>query len=783
MKHLINILINILIKSTFILAAVCIVFMSASRAQEGYSQYTGSGTLGGSGTMVQERMVTGTTAGWRMVSTPFTSTAFSALGMVNIGAGNNNVLTLNTANSNAWVGLHTLGLTSSSAMGAGKGYLVYFGGTSPYTGVNGSTVATNLSFSGTPNTSNVSVTGLSDGSSATTYGWSVVGNPFASGITFSDLTRTNLDDAYYIWDATAGTWASYVNGTSSPSGKLTGIIPPMQGFLVKANAASPALTFPTSARTTATPNTQLRATSPFSQRMYLRVTDPANGRVDEAALLAHSQATTAFEGSYDAYKLNSWTAGALNLATRSSDGHLLSIQATGEWDTALWVPMQVQTTQNGTLTVEADLSDVDAGQPVWLEDLHLNVQHDLRLGAYTYAHMANVADRFRIHFRALVPVVVQLNGAVRYGTATGLPMAQAQLQIGSASQPVATTTSSPQGEFGFSAVPAGQYAITVLPAQGWGGVNATDAVLVARHFAGQQGLTGLAELAADVTGGGSVNATDALSILNRYTGQISSFPGLGGDFVWTPSSLVLGGQSSQSIGVAVLAKGDVNMSYVTGTGLRTTQPRLGERGALWLSEGEVEVPVFAASAMDPAAVSLEWLLPAGVRVLEVRPSMPSVAGFSMLQRGTVCRVAWYGAHAQSLREGDELCRIRVSGAVDGIWSLGSASELADERGMAYAEPALSMPRLLRSGQGGTPAGAGSSVTVSAYGGRVYVGGVSGPYSLELMDVRGRMVWSTTGSAEAFHTPVPALASGLYVARLVSGGENHLVKFRVNGGVQ
>ena len=45
-----------------------------AHAQEGYSQYTGSGTLTGSGSITQERVVTGTTAGWRLFSTPFTRT-------------------------------------------------------------------------------------------------------------------------------------------------------------------------------------------------------------------------------------------------------------------------------------------------------------------------------------------------------------------------------------------------------------------------------------------------------------------------------------------------------------------------------------------------------------------------------------------------------------------------------------------------------------------------------------------------------------------------------------
>ncbi len=748
-----------------------------AHAQEGYSQYTGSGTLTGSGSITQERVVTGTTVGWRLFSTPFTSTPFSALGTVNIGAGNNNVITLNTATTNAWVGLHTMGMTSASTFGAGKGYMAYFGGTAPYTGVNGTTVSTNVVFTGTPNNSNVTVSGLANGSGSSGSGWSVVGNPFNSGITFDSLTRTNIDNAYYIWDATAGIWASYVNGVSSPLGKLTGIIPPMQGFLVKANAASPALTIPTSARTTSSADTQMRHASNFSQLLYLRISDAATGRGDETALLAHPMASTAFEGSYDAYKLNSWTTGALNLATRSSDGHLLSIQATGEWDTTLWVPMQVNTTQNGSFSIEADFSAVDPGQPIWLEDVHLNVQHDLRSGAYTYTHASNLTDRFRIHFRALSAVNVQLSGTVRYAHAAGVLMPQAEVRLnngsGTGSSATVAAAANAQGAFNFPVVAAGQYALSVVPVHAWGGVNATDAMLVARHFAGQHSLSGIALSAADVTGGGVVNATDALSVLQRYTGQSTVFGR--GDFVSAPESFVLGGQPTQSLEVLVLATGDVNMSYVPGMALREDARPLSEQGTLWLRDsGVVEVPVYVASDQSPAAVSLEWMLPKGTKVLEVLPSIQAISGFSMHQRDQVCRVAWYGQQAPELKAGDELCRLRVTGSTEGLWSLGSATEMADERGQVMTDAALRMPRLIRSGgQTGT-----GSTQVWMHDGQLFVRGFSGAYSLELLDVRGRIVWSIRESTADLHRPETMLPAGVYTARMVSTWGTEVLKIRV-----
>ncbi len=126
-------------------------------------------------------------------------------------------------------------------------------------------------------------------------------------ITFDNVanTRTNLDNAYYIWDPTAnsgnGAYASYVNGTSNPGVALNGVIPPGQGFLVKANAASPALTFGTAARTTGTPNNQLRTATNFTNRMYVSVTNTQNGHYDETAILSAVGAQPQFESANDAY--------------------------------------------------------------------------------------------------------------------------------------------------------------------------------------------------------------------------------------------------------------------------------------------------------------------------------------------------------------------------------------------------------------------------------------------------------------------------------------------------
>ena len=95
---------------------------------------------------------------------------------------------------------------------------------------------------------------LNDGaiSPALTYtlagssGWNLVGNPYPSAIDWDMVSSmTGLDNAVYVWDNANQNYKEWVAGV----GDLTdGIIPAMQGFFVKANAASPTLTFQNSQR-------------------------------------------------------------------------------------------------------------------------------------------------------------------------------------------------------------------------------------------------------------------------------------------------------------------------------------------------------------------------------------------------------------------------------------------------------------------------------------------------------------------------------------------------------
>jgi hypothetical protein len=87
---------------------------------------------------------------------------------------------------------------------------------------------------------------------------------------------------------------------------------------------------------------------------------------------------------------------------------------------------------------------------------------------------------------------------------------------------VAAASSNAQGQFSVSGLETGTYKVRASAQISPAGVNGTDALLVARHFARSAQLSGLALEAADVNGSRVVNATDALQMALRFTNQWSN---------------------------------------------------------------------------------------------------------------------------------------------------------------------------------------------------------------------------------------------------------------------
>ncbi len=89
---------------------------------------------------------------------------------------------------------------------------------------------------------------------------------------------------------------------------------------------------------------------------------------------------------------------------------------------------------------------------------------------------------------------------------------------------VDTTISDSNGDFGFYSLMSGAYTLEASTNKIFGGVNATDALGIMRHFVAYDTLRGIRLAGADVDASGYVNTNDAISCMQRFTLIITSFP-------------------------------------------------------------------------------------------------------------------------------------------------------------------------------------------------------------------------------------------------------------------
>lgn len=208
--------------------------------------------------------------------------------------------------------------STGTTLGSGKGYYLFV--PSKRTTVYPAAEAVTLVMRGTPTMGNVNF-GVSY-TAAASQGWNLVGNPYPSAIDWDAAawTKTNLDDAMYIWDPTNGTSGSYyayVFGISSDGRANGSIIPSGQGFFVKANAAGPALSVTESAKVS---NTYGRANFRVAQTasyVTLKVTNQS-GDVDYTTVRlddASGRTLTALKMSNS--RLNMYTRGTVGTSSYS----------------------------------------------------------------------------------------------------------------------------------------------------------------------------------------------------------------------------------------------------------------------------------------------------------------------------------------------------------------------------------------------------------------------------------------------------------------------------------
>jgi hypothetical protein len=258
---------------------------------------------------------------------------------------------------------------------------------------------------GTLNNGPQSIGGLARGTQAES-GWQLLGNPYPSPLDFSQttgVTRTNLDDAVYVYQSTGqyvGQYRSYVNGMGgSPQ------VAAMQGFFMRVtnpNTSNASLALTNDARVTsfaATPSFNRTAADSRPQvRLRLQGSTPL---IDETTVYFEQGATAAFDPRFDAFKLpNSSGMSVSSLITNSE----LSINGLAPLTSAtVTVPLNVQVSGPGSFSLNAiDLLNFNSATPVYLLDTQTGARIDLsKQPVYSFtANTASLPGRFSLLFGA-----------------------------------------------------------------------------------------------------------------------------------------------------------------------------------------------------------------------------------------------------------------------------------------------------------------------------------------------------------------------------------------------
>jgi len=230
-------------------------------------------------------------------------------------------------------------------------------------------------------------------------GYNLVSNPYPSGLDWDvgSWVKSDLDASMAIWDGNAG---NYLYWNETVGGISDGIIPPCQGFFVRANDQSPVLTIPLDACV----HSSLALYAPVHLNERTLVLSVAGGDFDyrdETYIAFNEICTPGIDTQWDAIKLNG-LGNAPQLYSRS-DNHKLAINYL-PLDHISNVPIYFSNGYEGEFSLLAEgLESFGPQTEILLNDLKLGTQHQLRQhpGYSFYYDVNDDPERFMLTFSGL----------------------------------------------------------------------------------------------------------------------------------------------------------------------------------------------------------------------------------------------------------------------------------------------------------------------------------------------------------------------------------------------
>ena len=298
-----------------------------------------------------------------------------------------------------------------------------------------------------------------------------------------------------------------------------------------------------------------------------------------------------------------------------------------------------------------------------------------------------------------------VSGNVTYDNAVSTAMNNTTVSLMSGNNVVDTTFTNANGHYSFTDITPGTYQLIAHSTKQWGGVNATDALIILKHFVGSNILTGIRKTVADVDASGYINSGDALQAMKRFVNIQSSFAA--GDWAFEHHSvdITAGGNLTDNFKGACF--GDVNGSYLPPTAKPEPVVFLEKSGVQFIENGQkVILPLKTKQSMECGAVSLVLYYPEkDLEILGVEAVFENQNLIYNAAKGEL-RLAWYTLTPISFKEDDALFNLQIrlkesnpSVISDLNITLTSESSIADGKGNELLNKTLFLPELLSNNEG------------------------------------------------------------------------------------
>jgi len=235
-------------------------------------------------------------------------------------------------------------------------------------------------------------------------GWNLIGNPFPSALDWNLVDNDlgdGMDNALYYYDSDVANYRYYIRlNEIGDLGSGSQYIPAMQGFMVHAKTTGTKTVTIYDGHQVHSDQAYYKNGNTMNDLLVLKVI--RDQYEDETTLFFYPDATNEFDGSYDAYKLFSYSDNMPQIYSINNDLQLAinTLQSVSDNpDITIGFKTQVA----GTFEIGASGIESFAGShDVTLEDTYLNLLHNFETsGNYIYSsEIGSFENRFILHFGA-----------------------------------------------------------------------------------------------------------------------------------------------------------------------------------------------------------------------------------------------------------------------------------------------------------------------------------------------------------------------------------------------